>query len=366
MIVKGLRQVGKTYIIERFAEENYQNFIKLDFKANRSLKDAFSGDLDVDTILLNLSLKIKTKPVPGKTLIFMDEIQECSSARASLKSFCIDGRYDVIASGSLLGLNGYNRKSSEGPSVGYEIFLDMHGMDFEEFLWAKGVSKEVLARVRTCFEKKRPIDLSIHETLLRYFREYLIVGGMPGVVKSFVENNSFAGTRFLQKSLLTSYKDDFGRFLDGKENERIDLPLKTKLCQIFDSIPRQLAKENKKFMYASVSEKARRETYEEALRWLIDYGLLLPCYNLKKIELPLSAYRIDDFFKIYFSDTGLLVSMLEEGSASDILNDNLGIYKGALFEELVACAFAKIGRPLYFFQKQSCSISGDVKQNGMG
>ncbi len=353
LIVKGLRQVGKTYIIERFAKENYKNFIKLDFKANRSLKDAFSGDLDVDTILLNLSVKIKTKPIPGKTLIFMDEIQECSSARASLKSFCVDGRYDVIASGSLLGLNGYNRKSSEGPSVGYEIFLEMQGMDFEEFLWAKGVSKEILARIKTRFNKRQPIDLAIHETLLRYFKEYLIVGGMPGVVNAFIRNNSFADARLLQKSLLTSYKDDFGRFLDKKEEGQINLTLKTKLTQILDSIPKQLAKDNKKFMYASVAEMARRETYEEALQWLIDYGLLLPCCNLKKIELPLSAYKDQDFFKIYFADTGLLVSMLEEGSASDILNDNLGIYKGALFEELVACAFSKMGRPLYFFQKPS-------------
>lgn len=353
LVIKGLRQVGKTYIIERFAEENYENFIKLDFKANRSLKEAFSGDLDVDAILMNLSLNIKTKPIPGKTLIFMDEIQECAAARASLKSFCVNGRYDVIASGSLLGLNGYNRSSSEGPSVGYELFLEMKGMDFEEFLWAKGVGKDVIAHIKARFEKRRPIDLSIHTTLLRYFREYLIVGGMPGIVKTFVESNSFADIRTLQKSLLTSYRDDFGRFLDKNENEQINSNFKTKLTRIFEFIPRQLAKDNKKFMYSSVDEKARRESYEEALKWLIDYGLVLPCYNLKKLELPLSSYEDDDFFKIYFADTGLFVSLLEAGSASDILNDNLGIYKGALFEELVACAFHKIDRPLYFFRKPS-------------
>ncbi len=353
LIIRGLRQVGKTYIVEHFAKENYRSFINLNFKANKSLKAAFEGDLDVDTILLNLSAMTNAKAIPGETLIFMDEIQECSSARSSLKSFCLDGRYDVIASGSLLGLNGYNRHLSSGPSVGYESFLDMHGLDFEEFLWAKGVEEDVIKMVKECFEAKRPIPKAIHIFLLRCFKEYLIVGGMPDAVNAFIKDNSFSSSEAVLKSLLSSYRDDFGRYLDKNENERIDVPLKAKLNQIMDSIPSQLAKETKKFTYSSLEGKARKSTHEEAIRWLIDYGLALPCHNLTNLELPLSAYKDPDNFKLYISDTGLLMAMMEKGSANDVLNDNLGIYKGALFEELVASAFHKLGRPLYYYRKPS-------------
>ena len=353
LIVRGLRQVGKTYIIEHFAKANYRSFINLNFKINKSLKAAFEGDLDVDSILLNLSAVSKVKPVPGNTLIFMDEIQECGAARSSLKSFCLDGRYDVIASGSLLGLNGYNRHSSSGPSVGYESFLDMYGLDFEEFLWANGVDKEIIEKIKECFKRKKPIPEAIHSYLLRLFKEYLIVGGMPDVVNAFIEDNSFSSAESTQRSLLSSYKDDFGRYLDRNEKERINIALKAKLNQIMDSIPSQLAKETKRFTYSSLEGNARKSTHEEAIRWLIDYGLALPCHNLTKLELPLSAYKDPDNFKLYISDTGLLMSMMEKGSARDVLNDNLGIYKGALYEELVASAFSKLGRPLYYYRKPS-------------
>ncbi len=353
LIIRGMRQVGKTYIVNHFARNNYKHFINLNFKTNKTLKEAFKGDLDVESILLNLSAITKIDAIPNETIIFMDEIQECSEARTSLKSFCLDGRFDVIASGSLLGVNGYNRKGNAGPSVGYESFIDMKGLDFEEFLWAKGVNKKVINAVKECFAKKEVIPSAIHKAFLRYFNEYLIVGGMPDAINAFIKDNSFTSAYDIQKSLLFSYKDDFGRYLDINEEEKIDTPLKTKLSQIIDSIPNQLAKENKKFVYSSIEKKARRSTYEEGVQWLIDYGLILPCYNLTNLELPLSAYKDSDDYKLYFSDTGLLMPLLENGSAIDILNGNLGIYKGALYEEIVATSFAKIDRSLYYFRRQS-------------
>lgn len=352
LIIKGLRQVGKTYIAKQFGEENYENVVYMNFKMQPEIKNAFLEDLRVDSIMTALSLYLPPfHSVPGKTLLIMDEIQECPNARSSLRSFVLDQRYDVLATGSLLGIKGYNRTPGQGPSVGQENILTMTSMDFEEFLWAKGVNETILNLLQKSYEGRTSIPLAIHTALLGYYREYLVVGGMPEVVDLFLKSGDYAVTREKQRNLMESYRSDFGKFISETGQERTDKPLLIKLNQIMDSLPIQLAKDYKKFQFSNVDKNAKSDRYSEALQWLVDYGLLVPCFNLASFNLPLNGSVIPNEFKIYFSDVGLFVSQLEEGTASDIVNDNLGIYKGALYEEMVADAFTKNGRKLYYFRK---------------
>ena len=354
-VLKGLRQVGKTYIIKHFAENNYKHVIYMNFKLEPNMKLAFNGNLDVDTLIINISaLKPDAVFAPKETVIILDEIQECAGARASIKSFVeSDDRFDVIASGSLLGIKGYNKKYHGGAAVGYEHTVYMKPMDFEEFLWAKGINDNVIEYLKKCFNDKTPVSQSIHMAMTRYFREYLCVGGMPAVVNVFVATNDINQARQEQLDILESYKDDYGKHLDENENEKTDLILLTRINKVYDSIPSQLAKENKKFMYSYIEKKASSSQYDPAIQWLIDYGLINCCYNLRLLESPLSSNKINDCFKIYVADTGLFTAMLEKEAASDILFGNLGQYKGAIYENIVADAFQKMNRELYYYGKDS-------------
>ena len=294
-----------------------------------------------------------TQFVPGNTLIIFDEIQECANARASIKAFVEDGRYHVICTGSLLGIRGYNRKKSEGVPTGFERIVHMHSMDFEEFLWAKGVSPEIIGYLKSCYARREPVREAVHQSLMRYFREYICVGGLPAVVREFLETNDIGAVRQEQLDLIEEYRDDFGKHLDSNERETTDLTLLARINRVFDSIPGQLAKENKKFQYSKLENKGRSETYQAAIQWLCDAGLAVRCHNLELPQSPLEGNAIENIFKLYLQDSGLFVAMLEEGSAGDILTGNLGIYKGAIYENIVADAFSKMGRPLYYFHKDS-------------
>lgn len=354
LVIKGMRQIGKTYIAQAFAKVNYENVIYINFKDNESAKKIFEGDFVVDRITLDISAMIPgVHFVPGKTVIIFDEVQECSNARASIKTFMLDSRYDIICTGSLLGIKGYNRKKGRGVPTGFEHIIYMKPMDFEEFLWAKGLSEAVLDEVRTCFEEHRAISETIHASMLRYFREYICVGGMPYVVDRFLSTNDMNVVREEQRDILEEFKDDFGKHLDENEKEETDLVLLGRINRVFDSIPAQLAKENKKFKYAMLEKKGRSENYQTAIQWLYDAGIVNLCYNLSNLTYPLEGNKIDNIFKIYMQDTGLFVAMLEEGSAGRILNGDLGMYKGAIYENIIADAFSKIGRPLYYYHKES-------------
>ena len=354
LVITGLRQIGKSYIVDYFARKNYENVIKIDFKKERYMKSCFGDDLNVDSLILNITAN---KPgsffLPHKTVLILDEIQECSAARASIKSFMEDGRFDVIATGSLLGLKGYNSKYSGGVSVGFEHTVYMKAMDFEEFLWAIGINEETIDYVKKCFRNNEPINETVHQAFTKYFREYLCVGGLPEVVKKFISTKDMNQVRKEQKDLIEEYKDDFAKHLDDNEQEKIDLSLLGQINKVFDSLPSQLAKENKKFMVSKIDKKGSLEKYSSAIQWLVDYGLIERCYNLTIPEFPLEGNKNQGIFKLFFTDTGLLISQLDEGTAGCVLTGDLGIYNGAIYEEAFADAYLKNGKKLYYYAKES-------------
>lgn len=354
LVIKGLRQVGKTFSVLNFAKENYGNVVYVNFKDNESAKKIFDGDLIVDRMTIDLSALLPNiRFVPNKTIIIFDEVQECANARASLKPFVLDGRYDVVATGSLLGIKGYNLKRGKGVPTGYEKIIYMEPMDFEEFLWAKGIDIRVLDVLKDSYNKLMPISETTHKMMLRYFNEYICVGGMPRVVDIFIKTNDLNAVYDEQHDLIEEYKDDFGKHLDEDENEVTNKTLLGRINRVFDSLPSQLAKENKKFTYASLSNHARSSDYQAAIQWLCDFGLVVPCYNLSTIDRPLEGYKMDGCFKLYFKDSGLFVSLLERGTTYKILNGELNIYKGAIYENIIGEAFSKNKKNLYYFHKDS-------------
>jgi hypothetical protein len=354
LVVKGMRQIGKTFSVLDFAKAEFKNVIYINFKENDSARQIFDGDLSVDRITMDISaLFPKSRFEAGKTVLIFDEIQECANARASIKPFMEDGRYDIIATGSLLGIKGYNNKKTKGIPTGFERIVYMKPMDFEEFLWAKGVGEHVIDYLKKCLKNKIPVSAATHNAMLRYFKEYLCVGGLPYIVDRFVSTGDMNVVYREQRDILGEYKDDFGKHLDENENEKTDLHLLARINRVFDSIPSQLAKENNKFVYASLEKGARAEKYQAAIQWLYDCGIVNICYNLSNISDPLEGNKIDSVFKLYMQDSGLFTAMLEKGSAFKILNGELGIYKGAIFENIIADCFSKQNRPLYYFHKNS-------------
>ncbi|MDR0856001.1 MAG: AAA family ATPase [Clostridiales bacterium] len=343
LIVKGARQVGKTFIIKDFAEKHYKSTIYINFEETPSLKEIFSGDLDIETLRKQITLYIGSAVlIEGDTLIFLDEIQSCPVARTALKFFAIDGRYDVVASGSLLGIN-----YKEVPSypTGYEEAVEMHSLDLEEFLWAYGVNAEAVASLQAYFDSGKPLPEAMHKRMISILREYIVVGGRPAVVNDFMKSHDFNAVLRAQRAIIESYKNDIAKYAPYAE--------KVKAHDCFASIPRQLAKEYKKFRYALVDKKGTARKYEGSLMWLYDAGIINFCNNLTTAELPLEGNVKDGCFKIYMRDIGLLTAMLEDGSQRDIMTGNLGIYKGAIYENLIADIFTKIGKKLYYFEETS-------------
>lgn len=354
LIVKGLRQTGKTYIVKKFAEENYTNYIYLDFRKNQELRSVFDRSFIVNDLISQITANVpKSKAIPHKTLLIFDEVQDCPNARSSLKYFYEDGRYDVICTGSLLGIKGYSQKADNSVPVGYEETLYMKPLDFEEFLWANGVDESVVDGLIDCLNARKEVLPAIHKRLSELFRKYICVGGMPEVVQTFIETGDMNAVLRLQRNILESYKDDFGRHLKNDNSLYVDEKELAAILAVFNSIPSQLAKENKKFQFSKVNGKGKNDDFKRAIEWLEDAGIISRCYNLSITELPLEGNKIDDTFKVYVQDSGLFVSMLEEGTQADILNGNLLIYKGAIYENIIADAFSKMDRKLYYFHKDS-------------
>ena len=352
LVIKGIRQCGKTYIVQKFAKENYENVIYMNFILEPDKKLAFARNIDVDTIILNLSALIPgSRFVNGKTCIILDEIQECKEARTALKSFQIDGRFDIIATGSLLGVRGYGKnrtKNVDGQDsipVGYETMNEMYPLDFEEFLWANGINDKVIDTVKSCFENETAVPNGIHNVMMELLYRYVIVGGLPEVVNTFLETKNIELIYKVQRNLIVEYEEDMVKYADDADKARIR--------ECFESIPRQLAKENKKFQYSGVKKNGRSSQYMGSIQWLEDAGLVKRCYNTQITELPLKGNSIEDCFKLYTTDIGLLVAMLDYGSQVDILKGNLLGYKGALFENLMADFLCKSGQKLYYFHKDS-------------
>lgn len=354
LIIKGLRQIGKTTIVRKFCEEHYENVVYIDFMHNTSIKSLFDKDLNVDDLIISLSASnLGAKFIPYKTIIIFDELQECANARSAIKPFMEDGRFDLICTGSLLGLRGYNKKVSKGVSTGFEKIITMKPMDFEEYLWAIGLEKSVIDYVRKSFIDKTQVISNVNEKLMKYFKEYLCVGGLPDVVNVFNLTHDLTQVREIQESILESYKDDFGKHLNRDEAQEINQTELAKIMQVYQSIPNQLAKENKKFQFKLVSNNANARSHSNAITWLEEFGLICKCYNLNSLELPLAGNKDEDSFKIYVTDTGLFIAMLEEGTVDNIINGDLKVYKGAIFENIIADAFNKMNKDLYYYHKQS-------------
>ena len=352
LVIKGIRQCGKTYIVQKFAKENYDSVVYMNFILEPDKKSAFTGNIDIDTIILNLSALIpNSRFIKGKTCIILDEIQECREARTALKSFKMDGRFDVIATGSLLGVRGYGnngKKEDDGQDsipVGYETVVEMYPLDFEEFLWANGINEKVIDTVKACFENETVVPDGIHNVMMELLYRYVIVGGLPEVVNTFLETRNIELTYRVQRNLIAEYEEDMVKYADNADKSRIR--------ECFESIPKQLAKENKKFQYSMVRKGGRSSQYIGSIQWLEDAGLVRRCYNTQITELPLEGNSIKDCFKLYTTDIGILIAMLDYGAQADILKGNLLGYKGAIFENLMADFLCKSGQKLYYFQKDS-------------
>ena len=346
LIIKGCRQCGKTFSVLDFAKKNYKNVVYLNFFQNPDYASVFSGSLDVDNLVMLLSALLGSEAVfeSGQTVIVLDEIQECPEARTALKFFRIDGRYDVIGTGSLLGVKGYGKDPKSIP-VGSETVIDMYPLDFEEFLWANGITDPVIGMLKQCLEKETPVPEALHNRMKQLLLQYVVVGGMPDAVQTFVDTKQMDEVLRIQRDIVRSYEDDMVKYAERKDKSRI------KEC--FQSIPKQLSKENKKFQYSVVKKGSTASQYLGSLQWIEDAGIITRCYNLSITELPLDGNAEEDVFKVYMRDCGLFVSMLEDGTQYDILQGNLYGYKGAIFENLIADIFGKMGRKLYYFHKDS-------------
>ena len=349
LIIRGPRQVGKTETIRRFAAENYENVIEINFVEQPKYKIITGESYEPGEIIKSISLLDNNKRfVPGKTLLFFDEIQDFPEIATSLKFFCMDGRFDVICSGSMLGIN-YNRIESN--SVGYKTDYTMYSLDFEEFLWAKGYDNaagEILAHM-TSQKPFSEVEMKVYSAL---FMDYCILGGMPAVVKQYIEKGTFEGVFDIQQQLLKDYQEDIKKYADGVD--------KTRILNIFRHIPVQLAKENKKFQISKVATGARFKDYRGCIDWLDEAGLINICYCMMSPELPLGGNYDDSRYKLYFKDTGLLIAMLDEESQEDLrVNKNMNVYKGGLFESIVGEALVKSGCKLYYYKRENSTLEED-------
>ncbi len=341
LLLKGARQVGKTTIVRRFAKDNYKNFIEINFERTPSAKRAFAGNLDARTILLNLSVMGYGPFEDGNTLVFFDEIQSCPEARTAIKFLVEDTELDFIESGSLLGIN-YKDVSSF--PVGYEYQIDMYPMDFEEFLWACGVGEDVIEVAREAYENVEELPEFLHEEFMAYFRKYLIIGGMPEVVSTFVENDDFGMVSRVQSSILTGYRNDISKYA-GKD--------KALAKRVFDSIPTQLSKANKRFVLSDTEKGASYRKYGDATAWLSDAGVAYFSYKTFALEIPFAFHEKHNIFKLFMHDIGLLSHLSLDGSQFDVMSGELSINEGGLTENYVAAELVKRGRSLNYYDKKS-------------
>ena len=355
LLVKGARQIGKTFIIDSFGRGNYSSYLYINFQTNPEYREIFSGSLEAAEILRKLSgIFADFKVVPGDTLIFLDEIQNCPRARTAFKPIAIDGRVDVIASGSLLGisfldddakLNAERRESSI--PVGYERQMTMYSLDFEEYLWAIGYREDVIHEILwKAFDTLSPLPDIVNEKFHRLFRDYIVTGGMPEVVTTFLESNNYNTSFETQLKILSANLDDISRYAPTAEKPKI------RACYL--SIPNQLARENKKFKYASVIEHGRSRMFYASIDWLRESALVFQCHNVETADIPLNAYRKDECFKLYTSDTGILVSMMGFPAVRTLLDNTIrGFAKGGVYENVIMGMLVRRGYTPYYYHPKS-------------
>lgn len=350
LIVKGPRQVGKTESIKKFAENNYESLIEINFVEEPKYKMIIADGYKAEDIIKNISrIDPSKKFIENKTLIFFDELQEFPEIATALKFFKIDGRFDVICSGSLLGIN---YKRIESNSVGYKLDYEMYSLDFEEFLWAKGYGQEFVGELLENMIETKPYNEVVLKTCEALYLDYCILGGMPAVVRSYIEKGTFEGSLETQQQLIADYKEDIRKYAEGLDQTRI--------LNVYNQIPVQLAKENKKFQISKVASGARFKDYRGCIEWLKNAGIINVCYCLHMAELPLKGNYDESKYKIYFADTGLLVAMLDEEAQDDLrATGNMNVYKGALFENAVGEALVKAGYALYYYKREDSTLEED-------
>ena len=350
LVVKGVRQCGKTSSVVDFAQKHFKHVVYLDFREHPDYKKFFTPNLEVDSIIMRITAAMpKAEIEPGKTCFVFDEIQDCPKARSSLKYFHQDGRYEVMCTGSLLGVNGYKspeeQKEEEEASipVGFEDIVNMYPMDFEEWLWANGIKVMHFEHLINCLCNETPVEEALHNRFRELLHQYIVVGGMPEVVTTFMETKQIGKVLAVQRRIVDEYKSDMVKYAPTADKSRIR--------ECFESIPAQLAREYKKFSYTVVRPGSRGRDYAGSLQWIEDAGIIRRCYNTEITELPLDGHRIKNEFKVYMADIGLLISMLEDGTQSSILEGDLLSYNGAIIENLVADILGKMGRKLYYYHK---------------
>lgn len=365
LIIKGARQVGKSYLVREFGRNEYEGYIEINFLKNPLYKNIFKGDLSAEEIFKRLSAYIPNlKIIPFKTLLFLDEIQVCAEARTAVKFLVEDGSVDVISSGSLLGLSYLeddDKNVTEPTSlpVGYEEQITMYSLDFEEFLWAKGYNDDAIAYLKDFYISNKEVPKELNDKYLELFREFMIVGGMPEVVQTFIDTNNFQEASKIQGKILADYQDDISKHAKGQE--------KIKVRQCYDSIPKQLAKEYKKFQYSVVEKGKTSKKYGGSIKWLCDSSLVNKCSNVNEAYIPLFAYEMDDQFKLYLNDTGLLLYLYGPETKLAILNNTLkGNSKGGIYENIISESLLKRGYKLYYYKTQNSSMEIEfvIEKNG--
>lgn len=347
ILLRGVRQCGKTYIVREFGKREYKNFIEINFIERPDMQAVFSGNLDVDNMVQQIKLSMPgCQFIPGETLLFLDEIQDAPNARTSLKFWTQDGRFDCIASGSLLGIDYKNEVSIP---VGYEQQLIMRTLDFEEFLWALGVEVNLKEMLAPYVDGTKRVPEAMHNSLNKYLQEYIVVGGLPEVVDTYIATKDFYQVHLLQEKILRDYQDDIAKYALNQD--------KIKAKQCFLSIPRQLSKENHKFQYSVVEKKATARKFTSSLDWLHNAGLIDFAYNVNSPWFPLKAYVKEDQFRVYLCDIGLLVAMYGYQLKIALLSDALeGPAKGGIYESLVTDILAKRGEELYYYKKEDSTL----------
>lgn len=350
LIVKGARQIGKTDAIVNFAKNNYKHYIEINFILQKQYQSIFDDGYDVDTIIKNITLINPSLEIePYETLIFFDELQACINAATSLKSFKIDGRFDVICSGSLMGIN-YNQIESN--SVGYKENYIMHSMDFEEYLWAKGYKSNQIEDMYTHMKELKPFSELELSVMFENFKEYMIVGGMPAIVNTFIENKNYSGILKMQQQILLDYEEDITKYAGSLDQ--------TKVLNAYRKIPVFLGNENKKFQISKISNNSRNREYVGVIDWLSNAGIINICYCLNNLELPLKGNYNPDNFRLYYGDTGLLIGSLDEEAQTDLrVNKNFNTYKGAIYENIIADMLVKEGYNLYFYKNEKGTLEMD-------
>lgn len=351
LIIKGARQIGKTMSIRAFGLANYKSVIEINFVLQKKFRTIFENGYEVDSIIKNISLlEPSWHFVPGETLIFFDELQKCPDCATSLKSFCQDRRYDVICSGSLMGIY---YEEIESNAVGFKEDYEMYSLDFEEFLWAKGYSREQVEYLYRHMVDLVPFSQLEMDTMMSIFRDYMTIGGMPEVVQKYIDNGNFEGTLPLQRQLLKDYEEDITKYASHTD--------KAKVLAVYNHISAFLAKENKKYQITKIAKGARNREYIGAVDWLKQAGVINVCYCLNNVELPLKGNYAPENYKLYYHDTGLLIASLDEEAQEDLrTNKNFGTYKGAVYENIVGEMLRKSGyEQLYFYKHENPAIEMD-------